>query len=212
MSEQVLLALGMSAVAGLSTGVGGALVAFAKGRQMKLLAGGLGLGAGVMIYVSFVEMFPAALDRMGEARGEEWAEATTTLAFFAGVVVIALIDCRDWQVGVPVTVAIALHNVPEGVAVAIPVPYATGSPSKAFSWAFLSGLAEPIGAFIGWFSLRAILDEVALGVSLASVAGIMVFISLDQLIPNSRRYDAGHVAVYGLIGGMAIMALTLVLL
>jgi len=263
--ERILQALAMSALAGLSTGLGGALVAFTKRRSETLLAGGLGLSAGVMIYISFVEMFPDAIERIGGAKGEGWGEALTTLAFFGGIGVIALIDrvvpeaenphvhpaavgggedvrhaelhrlglftavavgvhnfpegfatfvsaYQDWRLGVPVTVAVGLHNIPEGVAIAVPVLFATGDPKRAFLWALLSGLAEPIGALVGWLVLGAVLDEVLLGVSLASVAGIMVFISLDQLIPNSRRYDAGHVAVYGLVGGMAIMAVTLLLL
>lgn len=265
MDERILHALALSALAGLSTGLGGAVVAFAKGkRHTKLLAGGLGLSGGVMVYVSFVELFPDALERIGARTGETWAQVWTALAFFGGMGLIALIDMvvpegenphdapgvssgddiqhaelrrlgvltaiavgvhnfpegfatfvssyEDWRMGLPIAAAVGLHNIPEGIAIAVPVLFATGDPKRAFWWSLLSGLAEPIGAILGWVALGAILDDLVMGVSLAAVAGIMVFISLDQLIPNSRRYDAGHVPVYGLVVGMGVMAATLALL
>ena len=265
MDERTLYALALSTLAGLSTGFGGLVVAFAKGGHKKVLAGGLGLSAGVMIYVSFVELFPDALERIGASTGEEWGHVWTAISFFGGMGLIGLIDAvvpehenphvapgevttgeevqsaelqrlglltaiavgihnfpegyatfvsayGDWQMGLPIAVAIGVHNVPEGIAIAVPVMFATGDPKRAFLWALLSGLAEPVGAILGWLVLGALLDDLVMGVSLAAVAGIMVFISLDQLIPNSRRYDAGHVPMYGLVAGMAVMALTLAVL
>jgi ZIP family zinc transporter len=118
----------------------------------------------------------------------------------------------DPVVGVSIAIAIALHNIPEGISIAVPVYYASGSRRRAFWISLLSGLAEPVGAFLAYLLLRPYLDNGLLGLVFAVVAGIMVFISLDQLIPNAKKYDTGHNAVYGLIAGMAVMALTLLLL
>jgi ZIP family zinc transporter len=111
--------------------------------------------------------------------------------------------------GIPIAVAIALHNIPEGISVAIPIYYATGSRKKAFYHSFLSGTAEPIGALAGYLVLRPYISDGVMGMVFAAVAGIMVFISLDQLVPHAKRYGGGHASVYGLIAGMAVMALTL---
>jgi ZIP family zinc transporter len=115
-------------------------------------------------------------------------------------------------VGISVAVAVALHNIPEGISISIPVYYATGSREKAFWYSFASGLSEPLGALVGYFALRPFLSDPVMGAIFAAVGGIMVFISLDQLIPSAKKYDEGHQSVYGLVGGMAVMAITLLLL
>jgi ZIP family zinc transporter len=117
----------------------------------------------------------------------------------------------DPAIGVSIAVAIAIHNIPEGIAVSVPIFYATGSRKKAFWYSFLSGLAEPVGAAIGFLILRAYFTPVVFGVLFASVAGIMVFVSLDELFPTAREYGEGHLAIYGLILGMGVMALSLLL-
>lgn len=114
--------------------------------------------------------------------------------------------------GVPIALAIAIHNIPEGIAVSVPVYNATGSRKKAFVWSALSGLAEPLGALLGWFVLRSFYSPELFGLAFASVAGIMVFISLDELLPTAEAYGKHHVCMYGLVAGMAIMALSLRLL
>jgi len=111
--------------------------------------------------------------------------------------------------GISVAAAVAVHNIPEGVAVALPVLHATGSRKKAFWLSALSGLAEPVGALIGFFILRFFLKEAVLGVMFAGVAGIMVYLALDELLPTAHEYGDGHRVIAGVIGGMAIMALTL---
>jgi ZIP family zinc transporter len=113
--------------------------------------------------------------------------------------------------GVSIAVAIAIHNIPEGLAVSAPIFYATKSRKKAFVLSFLSGLAEPIGALIGYFVLRSIFNEATFGVIFASVAGIMVYISLDELLPTAEEYGEHHLAIGGLIVGMFIMAVSLLL-
>ena len=265
--NHVLFAFGVTLFAGLSTGFGSTLAFFAKRTNTKLLSAALGFSAGVMIYVSFVEIFPQAkialMEQLGEARGY-WI---TVLSFFGGIIFIALIDklvpdfenpheahraeemqeselaeqfrklyrvglfaaiaisihnfpeglatffsaLKDTKLGIAIGIAIAIHNIPEGIAVSIPIFYATGSRKKAFVYSFLSGLAEPLGALIGYAVLFSFFNDVMFGVLFASVGGIMVFISLDELLPAAREYGHYHIAAYGLVAGMAVMALSLLL-
>ncbi len=118
---------------------------------------------------------------------------------------------NDPKLGIPIAVAIAIHNIPEGIAVAVPVFYATGSRKKAFNLSFLSGLSEPVGALIGYLLLYRFFSDAMFGFIFASVAGIMVYISLDELLPSAREYGEHHLAIYGLIAGMAVMAVSLLL-
>jgi ZIP family zinc transporter len=113
--------------------------------------------------------------------------------------------------GASVALAIAIHNIPEGIVVAIPVYYATGNKRKALFHSFLSGASEPIGAVVGYALAYFLLPKHAMGMIEAAVAGVMVFISLDQLIPNAHAYGKSHLPMYGLLGGMAVMAVTLLM-
>lgn len=119
---------------------------------------------------------------------------------------------RDPALGIAITVAIAIHNIPEGIAVSVPVYYATGSRKKAFALSFLSGLSEPVGAIIGYLILYPFFNDVIYGVLFAAVAGIMVFISLDELLPTAREYGEAHLSIYGMVAGMMVMAISLLLL
>lgn len=116
------------------------------------------------------------------------------------------------SVGAAIAVAIALHNIPEGISVAVPIYYASGSRKSAFKYSLLSGLAEPVGAIIGYLILRPILSNAVTGIMFAGVAGIMVYISLDELLPTSRAYGKGHDSLYGLLSGMIVMSLSLLLM
>ncbi|MBK8974617.1 MAG: zinc transporter ZupT [Planctomycetes bacterium] len=252
-------ALGMSAVAGLSTGIGSALAFFAHRTNTRLLGAALGFSGGVMIYVSFVELLPEARRALGD-----WQAVG---CFFVGVLLSVLLDrilpapenphdanlvedmagpppgAADQHLhrlgvltalaigihnfpegaatffsaldgsarGVAITLAVALHNIPEGISVAVPIYYATGDKRKAFWYSLLSGLSEPVGAACAWLVLGPFLSPAVTGGVLAAVAGIMVFLSMDQLLPNAKRYEPGHLSVYGLVGGMAVMALTLLI-
>jgi ZIP family zinc transporter len=111
-----------------------------------------------------------------------------------------------------IAVAVAIHNIPEGIAVSVPIFYATGSRKKAFSLSFLSGLAEPAGAVIGYFLVLRYFTDTLFGLLFAAVAGIMVFISLDELLPTAEKYGEHHIAMYGVVAGMAVMAASLVLI
>lgn len=117
----------------------------------------------------------------------------------------------DPQIGIAIAVAVAIHNIPEGIAISVPVYYATGSKRKAFRLSFLSGLAEPVGALAGYLLLLPVMSDVLMGILFSFVAGIMVFISLDELLPAAEKYGEHHLSIYGLVSGMAVMALSLLL-
>lgn len=119
---------------------------------------------------------------------------------------------RDPSLGIAIAVAIAIHNIPEGLAVAAPILAATGSRGKAFGWSLLSGLAEPLGAGVAAFALLPLLSDALLGYILAGVAGIMVFITLDELVPVSRSFGKEHLSIAGVGLGMVVMAISLWLL
>ncbi len=117
----------------------------------------------------------------------------------------------DPALGTSIAVAVAIHNIPEGIAVSVPIYYATGSRKKAFQLSFLSGLSEPAGALIGYFLILQYFTDTLSGLMFAAVAGIMVFISLDELLPTAEKYGEHHIAMYGVVAGMAVMAASLVL-
>jgi len=117
----------------------------------------------------------------------------------------------DPALGTSIAFAIAIHNIPEGIAVSVPIYCATKSRKKAFNLSFLSGLAEPVGALLGYFILRNFFSDMTFGMIFASVAGIMIYISLDELLPTAEEYGEHHVAITGLIMGMVAMALSLYL-
>jgi ZIP family zinc transporter len=126
---------------------------------------------------------------------------------------------EDPKTGLAIAVAIALHNIPEGISVSVPIFYATGNRKKAFIYSFLSGLAEPLGAVVGYLALRFFVGDAdgaipsqIMGILFGGVAGIMVYISLDELLPTSRAYGKGHDSLLGLVGGMLVMALSLLLM
>jgi len=117
----------------------------------------------------------------------------------------------DVKLGLTITFAIAIHNIPEGIAISVPVYFATGSRRKAFWYSFLSGLSEPLGAVIGFLLLQPLIGGPTFGIILAAVAGIMIYISLDELLPSAREFGESHLAMAGLAGGMAVMAASLAL-
>lgn len=119
---------------------------------------------------------------------------------------------EDQTLGIAIAVAVAIHNIPEGIAVSIPIYYATGDRLKAFRLSLLSGLAEPVGALLAWLVLMPFMSATLMGCVLAGVAGIMVFISIDELLPAAREYGEAHIAIYGVVAGMAVMAVSLLML
>ena len=118
---------------------------------------------------------------------------------------------KDPTLGISIAMAIAIHNIPEGIAVSVPIYYATKSRKKAFWYSFLSGLAEPVGAIVGFVLLRSVINDASFGLVFAAVAGIMVYISFDELLPTAEEYGEHHIAISGLIAGMVIMGVSLAL-
>lgn len=268
----ILIAFGLSLFAGLSTGIGSTIAFFARTTNKRFLSASLGFSAGVMLYLSFIEIFPKAREILEGAHGAI-GYLYTTLAFFGGIFLMALIDhwvpqaeiqndiseltdgstaeerkahldnengklmrmgqisalaiaihnfpdgfvtfigaLQETSLGISIAVAIAIHNIPEGLAVSVPIYYATGNKRLAFKYSFLSGLAEPLGALIGFTLLRPFLNDTLFGIVFAGIAGIMVYIALDELLPTAEKYAEHHIALWGLVAGMALMALSLLLL
>ncbi|MDO4565609.1 MAG: zinc transporter ZupT [Clostridia bacterium] len=265
MVNDVAIAFLMTLIAGLSTGIGSCIAFFAKRTNRKFLSISLGFSAGVMIYVSMIEIFVEARESLTAELGTVAGSWITVASFFGGMLLIALIDklipseknphevksveaeneamvkssklmrmglftalaialhnfpeglatfvsaMQEPSVAIPIVVAIAIHNIPEGIAVSVPIYQATGSKLKAFRYSFLSGLAEPVGALVGWLILMPIMNEVVFGIIFAAVSGIMVFISFDELLPAAREYGEHHLSLYGLISGMVVMSASLLL-
>ena len=253
MAHTLFVPLMLTLGAGLATGIGSTIALFAHRTNKRLLSFSLGLSGGVMIYVSFVELFQQAREAIGAIYGPQTVlligvidrlvpsvenphEAhmieelekkpknaklmrmglMTALAigihnFPEGIATFAT-AVENPTLGIAIAVAIAIHNIPEGIAVSIPVFYATGDRMKAFRYSLLSGLAEPVGALLAYFILMPFMSPVMMGCILAGVAGIMVFISIDELLPAAREYGEAHISIYGVMSGMAIMALSLILL
>lgn len=234
-----------------------------KRSNPRLLAGSLGFSAGVMLYISFVELFPLGKEYVKKAGFISQGDKITVLCFFAGIFFAGLIDflipsyenphevkllkkglpspqrlkktglvtalaiaihnlpeglatfmsgLSSFNIALPVAIAVSIHNIPEGIAISMPLYEATKSRKKAFWYSFGSGLAEPLGALLGFFILKPFLGPLTLGISFAFVAGIMVFISLDELLPTAEEFGEHHMAIYSLIAGMGVMAISLLLL
>ncbi len=299
--SNVWIAFGLTVFAGMGTGVGAVIAFFAKRTNYRFLSVATGFSAGVMLYISFVEIFFKGAEALAVAYGEALGNSVNVAAFFAGILVIGLIDnfvpeaenphethteaaaaplrgdaqlpdqpaetvsrhqhseavhlekaasdddellrtglftalaiglhnfpeglvtfltaLQDPGLGAAIAVAIALHNIPEGISVSVPIYYATGDRRRAFFYSVISGLAEPVGAMIAYLLLRLAVGDVngalppqVMGVLFAGVAGVMVYIGLDQLLPTSRAYGEGHDSIFGLVAGMLVMAVSLLLL
>lgn len=252
MNSQILKALLITSIAGLSTTIGSVLGLIFKRESTKFMTFVLGFTAGVMVGVSFFELFPAGLEELGFGKA--------SIAFVIGFIVIFIIDyfipheyigqkeytnektnqkllrtglfvaigigihnfpegmatfyssIVNVKIGIAIAVAIAIHNIPEGIAVSAPIFKATGSRGKAFLWSFLSGVAEPLGAIVTALFLIPFLNATVLGYLLSGIAGIMVFISLDELIPVSKSYGYTHLPIVSFIIGMVVMLLSLFLI
>lgn len=258
-SPAALTALAVCTGAAAATVLGSLMVLRGNHANPRLLAFGLAFSGGAMVYVSLIEIFGKSLSAFSETYGDKTGYTAATLAFFAGVAFLALIDrlvpnphagmdaespsfeqerikrvgllaaaaitahnfpeglatffatLDNPVVGAPLAFAIAIHNIPEGVSIAIPVYYATGSRTKAVMASAISALAEPVGAVIGYLLLAPFLSPPVFGAVFGMIAGVMVFLALDELMPEAKRYSKGHEAPYGMIIGMGAMALSLVL-
>lgn len=293
--NEVWFALGLTVFAGMATAIGSAIAFMAKRTNYRFLSVATGFSAGVMLYVSFVEIFIKGVDSLVESYGDPMGHWINAASFFGGMALIGIIDAliphaenpheihseiesaplhdptapipdlesqhehcepgthhhhntklmrmglftalaiaihnfpeglatflaalEDPSLGIPIAIAIALHNIPEGISVSVPIFYATGNRKKAFIYSALSGLAEPVGAIIAYMAIRifvggdtGVIPPQIMGILFGGVAGIMVYISLDELLPTSRAYGKGHDSLFGLVAGMAVMALSLLLM
>ncbi|MDD5017291.1 MAG: zinc transporter ZupT [Eubacteriales bacterium] len=296
-SHTILVAFGLTLFAGLSTGIGSLIAWTCKRTNTRFLSVVLGFSAGVMIYVSMIEIFGEANTLLTAALGTPGGTWVTVAGFFGGMLIIALIDklvpaadnphemrmvesmsdeddsdcgqkrkravkkscnrggwhmnkaqcdiahphhrklmrlgvftalaiaihnfpegiatffaaLKDPSLGITIAVAIAIHNIPEGIAVSVPVYFATGDRKKALKWSMLSGLSEPLGALVAYLVLMQFMNDIIFGIVFACVAGIMVFISLDEILPTAREYGEPHLSIYGMVAGMAVMAVSLIL-
>lgn len=116
---------------------------------------------------------------------------------------------KDISVAVPIAAAVILHNIPLSIAISVPIYYSTGSKRKAFLYSLLVGLCQPFGAIIGYLILSSFFNDLVFGILFSIVAGIMIFVSLDELLPSSQKYEDHHISVYGAIAGMIVMALSI---
>jgi ZIP family zinc transporter len=295
--NNVWFALGLTVFAGMATAIGSAIAFMAKRTNFRFLSIATGFSAGVMLYVSFVEIFYKGADALVESYGDPMGHWINVLSFFGGMALIGVIDTliphaenpheihteyeiaplhnpdapvpssdalgmkttaieedhtrhnaklmrmglftalaiaihnfpeglatflaalEDPSLGIPIAVAIALHNIPEGISVSVPIFYATGNRKKAFIYSALSGVAEPVGAILAYLAIRffvggdtGVIPPQIMGILFGGVAGIMVYISLDELLPTSRAYGKGHDSLIGLVTGMFVMALSLLLM
>ncbi|MDX9701750.1 MAG: zinc transporter ZupT [Candidatus Auribacterota bacterium] len=296
--KDVWIAFGLTLFAGMATAIGSIIAFTAKRTNYRFLSVATGFSAGVMLYVSFVEIFFKGVEALTGRFGPTGAQWVNAGSFFVGMLLIGLIDnlipatenphethseaeakplhdpsapvpdfealagmqtkdhgthghgshnkllrmglftalaigihnfpeglatflaaLHDPSLGLAIAVAIALHNIPEGISVSVPIYYATGNRKKAFIYSVLSGLAEPVGAVIAYAAIRfflgnstEVIPSEVMGIMFGGVAGIMVYISLDELLPTSRAYGKGHDSLFGLIAGMLLMALSLLLM
>jgi ZIP family zinc transporter len=206
-----------------------------------------------------IEIFSQAKLYITDAVGSSKGALYATAAFFAGIIIIGIIDwlvpsaegdignltsnrsdalkrmgvltalaigihnfpegmvtftsaLKNPSLGIAICIAIAIHNIPEGIATAMPIFYSEGKRGKAFLISFFSGITEPIGAIIGYLILRPFFNDKVFGILFGAIAGIMVFISIEELLPMAREYDKGKLTIIGFVAGMAVMALSLLLL
>ncbi|MEL1141880.1 zinc transporter ZupT, partial [Campylobacter jejuni] len=271
--EQIFIAMLLTLFAGFSTAIGSIIAFFSRKDDLRVLSLGLGFSAGVMIYISFMEILPTALKDFKNHYDSHWAELLGLACFFGGILISLLIDklipedvnphepkedlselkicplpqkgqnppkfhpgeklhqintkalkrtgiftalaiaihnfpegfatfissLDNLTLGIAIAIAVAIHNIPEGLAVSLPIYHATGDKKKAFIYSALSGFAEPLGAFVGALILLPFIGDLTLAISFAVIAGIMVFISLDELLPAAKTYDKAHDSLYGLI-------------
>ncbi|HPV50348.1 MAG TPA: zinc transporter ZupT [Smithellaceae bacterium] len=299
--SNLLFALGLTLFAGMATGIGSAIAFAAKRTDYRFLSVATGFSAGVMLYISFVEIFPESAALLGDRYGDVLGGWLVAASFFGGMILMAIIDnvipsadnphevhteeeiaplhdpkaslisseahvtqsvdtlaagtgyrltahrglmrtglftalaitihnfpegivtflaaLQEPKLGVAIAIAVALHNIPEGISVSVPIFYATGNRKKAFLYSVASGLAEPLGAILTFGLILLFAGEASAsvpqqmtGIMFGAVAGVMVYISVDELLPISRSYGRGHDSILGLMAGMALMALSLLLL
>ncbi|NLK70994.1 MAG: zinc transporter ZupT [Clostridiales bacterium] len=249
-----LNALIMSTAAGLSTMLGALFVFFCKGKNEKILCISMGFAAGIMLSVSFIDLFQNATILLSSQLGDKLGISLSVIFLGLGIFAASLLDMfvphqeyndetgekthnnlfkvgfvsmlaialhnfpegiatfmaayQDTKMGIAITFAIALHNIPEGISVAMPIYYSTQNKGKALKYTFLSGITEPLGALLAFLILKPFINDAILGGIFALVAGIMVYVSVEELLPSSRQYGYNNHALIATFVGICIMPLT----
>lgn len=269
MEANATFGLLLATLAGLSTAIGGGIAIFMCRPKCGRLALILGFSAGVMLYISFAELLPTAINGIGfitaniafftgiafigvldlviphEYKEERIADSHPSLLsklasatksgqagrssilmrtgvltglgiaihnFPEGLVVFSAVIGGDVTLGIIVATAVGLHNIPEGISIFVPIYEATDSRRRAFLYSFLAGIVEPVGALLGYAILMPFLSPTVSSGMLAFAGGIMVYISLDELLPAAHRYGEAHLAIAGIVIGMMVMAASLTIL
>lgn len=252
--ENAVRALILSAAAGLSTLLGALIIFITNKKNEKLVTISLGFAAGVMLSVSFTDLFPEGETRLISYLGKPAGVAATVGFLALGLLIAGGLDhfvphqefdektgehshrnlfrvglvstiaialhnfpegiatfmagYGDATLGISIALAIALHNIPEGISVAMPVYFATGDRKRALKYTFLSGIAEPVGALLAFLLLRPLINDFLMGAIFALIAGIMVYIAVEELIPTSRQYGHNRSALLSTLAGICLMPLT----
>lgn len=249
--NNITIALLLTLIAGMATCLGGCIVFFTKNVRCadKFLGACLAFSSGVMIYISFTEIFQKAQESLGGGTFKGFL--LTNVGFFGGIAVMAVIGAllpekkepsshvmlagiyaiaattihnfpeglatfmavlEGEEAALPTFFALALHNIPEGFAVAMPIAYASGKRARGFGASVISGLAEPLGALIGWFLLKPFMTAQVSGMIFAATSGIMIYLCFNELIPLSNEYCGKKLSFAWLIAGFFVIAASLVLL
>jgi len=247
-------ALILSIAAGLSTVLGALIVFISKGKSEKMLSISLGFAGGIMLSVSFTDLFPNANNLLSSQLGDRFGIVLSVIFLAIGIFAASLLDMfvphqefdeekgekthnnlfkvgfvsmlaialhnfpegiatfmagyKDFELGVSIAFAIALHNIPEGISVAMPIYYSTGSKAKALKYTILSGITEPIGALLAFFILKPFINDAVLGGIFSFVAGVMIYVCIEELLPSSRQYGYNKQALIATFIGICTMPLT----
>ena len=111
------------------------------------------------------------------------------------------------RLGFSLALAISFHNIPEGISIAIPIYFSTKSKRKAFFYTLLSGLSEPLGALIAYLFLANHINNFMMSIIFAIIAGIMMHISIYELLNESLQYKKKFLTfIFFIIGFLFMMA------
>lgn len=261
--SNVLMSFGLTLAVGLSMGIGSLISFFVRETNKKFLAISLSFSAGIMVYISFMAILPEGIKLIEEGLGHEEGHKWALLAFFSGMIFVAIIEklvhrlggghhehehsvhhhvdtegehlsklglvsaiaigvhnlpeglaiftagLNDISLAIPIALAVVMHNIPLGMAISIPIFYSTKSRKKAMLYTILVGLCQPLGAVLGYLLLYKFFSDVLFGVLFSIIAGIMIFVAVDELLPTAQRHEDHHISVYGFIVGMMVMAISL---
>lgn len=251
--DAAVRALILSFLAGMSTLLGAIIIFFTTKKSEKLVTISLGFAGGVMISVSFTDLLPNANALLMQYGGYKFGVVSGVVFLLMGVATAALLDkfvpheaeehgdgkkhenlfrvgfvstmaiglhnfpegiatfmagYDNLALGISIAVAIAMHNIPEGISVAMPIYFATGSRMRAIKYTFLSGIAEPIGASLAFLVLKPYISDLTLGIIFALISGIMLYIAIEELLPSSKQYGYGREALFAIFTGITLMPLS----